>query len=658
MPRMVEEPGARARHPFLARLSEGILLADGAMGTFLYDKGIPFDRSFDALNLAEPALIQSVHREYIRAGAEVIETNTFGANRFRLAAHGVTDPPRQVNRAGAQIARNAREEVGEPVFVAGAIGPLGKPVAPLGTIPRDEALAAYREQAEGLVEGGVDLIIIETQTDLSEALLAVDAVRSVTSDLPLVVEMTYTEDGRTLHGTYPEDAVRALSAKAVDVIGANCSVGPHELLEIVERYARKGARPIAVMPNAGLPRLVNGRFLYLSSPEYFADYAVRFAEAGARLIGGCCGTTPAHIRRMRDALARKRERLNAAGLTGAPSGRTGEGDGASGHTPRGAVTVDPERERPRATVEESAPSIDPAQRSRLAGKLARREFVVSVEVDPPRGIRPRKMIEGATLLKTSGVDMINVADSPMARVRMSSIALATMIQSQVGIETILHFTCRDRNLMGIQSDLMGAHALGIRNILALTGDPPRAGDYPNTTAVFDVDSIGLIRVLGQLNAGVDLGGNSIGEPTRFVIGCAVNPSAENFDQELERFHAKVEAGAEFAMTQPLYELSTLTRFLEAVPKPRIPVLLGLLPLQSHRHAEFLHNEVPGIVIPDPARKAMREAGDRGIDVGIEMCLDLLVEARALVEGAYLMPSFGRYEVVARVVEAVVPGTRA
>ena len=660
---MVEEPGARARHPFLARLSEGILLADGAMGTFLYDKGIPFDRSFDALNLAEPALIQSVHREYIRAGAEVIETNTFGANRFRLAAHGVTDSPRQVNRAGAQIARNAREEVGEPVFVAGAIGPLGKPVAPLGTIPRDEALAAYREQAEGLVEGGVDLLIVETQTDLQEALLAVDAVRSVTADLPLVVEMTYTEDGRTLHGTYPEDAVRALSAKAVDVIGANCSVGPHELLEIVERYARKGARPIAVMPNAGLPRLVNGRFLYLSSPEYFADYAVRFAEAGARLIGGCCGTTPAHIRRMHDALARRRESPSGTGAAAALSGGRGAGADDSSrerHAPRGTVTVERERdrERPRATVEESAPSIDPAQRSRLAGKIARREFVVSVEVDPPRGIRPRKMIEGATLLKNSGVDMINVADSPMARVRMSSIALATMIQSQVGIETILHFTCRDRNLMGIQSDLMGAHALGIRNILALTGDPPRAGDYPNTTAVFDVDSIGLIRVLGQLNAGVDLGGNSIGEPTRFVIGCAVNPSAENFDQELERFHAKVEAGAEFAMTQPLYELATLTRFLEAAKKPRIPVLLGLLPLQSHRHAEFLHNEVPGIVIPDPARKAMREAGDRGIDVGIEMCLDLLVEARALVEGAYLMPSFGRYEVVARVVEAVVPGARA
>lgn len=644
---MVEEPGARARHPFLARLSQGILLADGAMGTLLYDKGIPFDRSFDALNLTDPALIQSVHREYIRAGAEVIETNTFGANRFRLAAHGVTDSPRQINRAGAQIARNAREEVGEPVFVAGAIGPLGKPVAPLGTVPREEALLAYREQAEGLVEGGVDLVIIETQTDLSEALLAVDAVRAVTSDLPLVVEMTYTEDGRTLHGTYPEDAVRALSAKAVDVIGANCSVGPNELLEIVERYARKSRRPIAVMPNAGLPRLVNGRFLYLSSPEYFAEYALRFADAGASLIGGCCGTTPAHVRRMKEALSRR------------PSRGAGDGSGPNAATAAAGVTAtEPGRPSRPSTIEEALPAADPALRSRLAAKIARREFVVSVEVDPPRGIRPRKMIEGAALLKSSGVDVINVADSPMARVRMSSIALATMIQSQVGIETILHFTCRDRNLMGIQSDLMGAHALGIRNILALTGDPPRAGDYPNATAVFDVDSIGLIRVLGQLNAGMDLGGNSIGEPTRFVIGCAVNPSAEGFDQELERFRAKVEAGAEFAMTQPLYELSTLTRFLEAVGKPRIPVLLGLLPLQSHRHAEFLHNEVPGIVIPDPARKAMREAGDRGIDVGIEMCLDLLVEARALVEGAYLMPSFGRYEVVARVVEAVVPGARA
>jgi len=645
---MVEEPGARARHPFLARLDQGVLLADGAMGTLLYDKGIPFDRSFDALNLTDPALIQSVHREYIRAGAEVIETNTFGANRFRLAAHGVTDSARQVNRAGAQVARNAREEVGESVFVAGAIGPLGKPVAPLGTIPGDEALAAYREQAEGLVEGGVDLILVETQTDLVEALLAVDAVRSVTADLPLVVEMTYTEDGRTLHGTYPEDVVRALAGKSVDVIGANCSVGPAELLEIVGRYRRKTERPIAVMPNAGMPRLVNGRFIYLSSPEYFADYATRFADAGARLIGGCCGTTPAHIRRMREALARRPAGVKARGAAeGAPAAGSGSAPPAP---PRHAPTI--------STIEEAPAPTDLAQRSGLAAKLARREFVVSVEVDPPRGVRPRKMIEGATLLKTAGVDTINVADSPMARVRMSSIALATMIESRVGIETILHFTCRDRNLMGIQSDLMGAHALGIRNILALTGDPPRSGDYPGTTAVFDVDSVGLIRVLGKLNAGMDLGGNSIGEPTRFVIGCAVNPAAPELDAEIERFRAKVEAGAEFAMTQPLYEMATLTRFLKALGTPRIPILLGLLPLQSHRHAEFLHNEVPGIVIPEPARKAMREAGDRGIDVGIEMCLDLLVEARALVEGAYLMPSFGRYEVVARVVEAVVPGARA
>jgi homocysteine S-methyltransferase len=637
---MVEEPGGRARHPFLRRLEEGILLADGAMGTFLYDKGIPFDRSFDALNLTDPALIQSVHREYIRAGAEVIETNTFGANRFRLAAHGVTDSPRQVNRAGAQVARNAREELGESTFVAGAMGPLGKPVAPLGTIAREDALLAYREQAEGLVEGGVDLVIIETQTDLNEALLAVDAVRSVTADLPLVVEMTYTEDHRTLHGTYPEDVVRALSTKAVDVIGANCSVGPSELLEIVERYRRKTGRPIAVMPNAGMPRLVNGRFLYLSSPEYFADYASRFADAGARLIGGCCGTTPTHVRRMRESLARRPK---------AGTKQAFEGRGATMPSPSSSPSI--------TTVEEAPLPTDPSQRSGLAQKLARKEFVVSVEIDPPRGIRPRKMIEGATLLKASGVDTINVADSPMARVRMSSIALATMIESKVGIETILHFTCRDRNLMGIQSDLMGAHALGIRNILALTGDPPRSGDYPGTTAVFDVDSVGLIRVLCQLNAGMDLGGNSIGEATRFVIGCAVNPTADPLEPEIERFRQKTEAGAEFAMTQPLYELETLTRFLAAVGKPRVPILLGLLPLQSHRHAEFLHNEVPGIVIPDPVRQAMKEAGDRGIEVGIETCLELLVEARNRVEGAYLMPSFGRYEVVARVVEALVPGAR-
>ena len=637
---MVEEAGARSRHPFLKRLAEGVVLADGAMGTVLYDKGIPFDRSFDALNLTDPALVQSVHREYIRAGAELIETNTFGANRFRLAAHGVTESPRAVNRAGAQAARNAREEVGESVFVAGAVGPLGKPVSPLGTITREEAFAAYREQAEGLVEGGVDLILVETQTDLGEAGVAVAAIRSVTKDLPLVLEMTFTEDGRTLYGAYPEDVVRTFSGNGVDVLGANCSVGPQKLLEIVERFRRKTDMPISVMPNAGLPRYVNGRFLYLSSPEYFGDYATRAAALGARLIGGCCGTTPAHVRRMREAL---RARHGAPAGAGALAGAVDAG-GSPGAAPGDRVAY--------LDAEEAQAAGDPTQRTLLSRKLARGEFVVSVEVDPPRGARPKKMIDGALFLRQAGVDTINVADSPMARVRMSSIALATMIGTQVGIETILHFTCRDRNLMGIQSDLMGAHALGIRNILALTGDPPRAGDYPNATAVFDVDSIGLIRILGKLNRGLDLGGNSIGEPTRFVIGCAVNPTAENFDAELERFRNKIEAGAEFAMTQPLYELDTLVKFLDAIGKPRIPVLLGLLPLQSHRHAEFLHNEVPGIFIPDPARAAMRDGGDRGIEIGIEQCRKLLLEARGLVEGAYLMPSFGRYEVVARVAEAV------
>jgi len=634
---MVEEAGARSRHPFLKRLAEGVVLADGAMGTVLYDKGIPFDRSFDVLNLTDPALVQAVHREYIRAGAELIETNTFGANRYRLAAHGVTEAPRAVNRAGAQVARNAREEVGESVFVAGAIGPLGKPVSPLGTITHEEAFASYREQAEGLVEGGVDLILIETQSDLGEAGVAVAAVRSVTKDLPLVLEMTFTEDGRTLYGAYPEDVVRTFTGNGVDALGANCSVGPQKLLEIVERFRRKTDMPLAVMPNAGLPRFVNGRFLYLSSPEYFGEYATRAADAGARLIGGCCGTTPAHVRRMREALRARHS---------APSGSTtasGAVETAGPAAPIRAAMLD---------VEEPHADADPTQRTLLSRKLARGEFVVSVEVDPPRGARPKKMIDGALFLRNAGVDTINVADSPMARVRMSSIALATMIGTQVGIETILHFTCRDRNLMGIQSDLMGAHALGIRNILALTGDPPRAGDYPNATAVFDVDSIGLLRILGKLNHGLDLGGNSIGEPTRFFIGCAVNPTAENFDAELERFRNKIEAGAEFAMTQPLYELETLVRFLDAIGKPRIPVLLGLLPLQSHRHAEFLHNEVPGIFIPEPARTAMREGGDRGIEIGIEMCRKLLLEARGLVEGAYLMPSFGRYEVVARVAEAV------
>jgi homocysteine S-methyltransferase len=617
-------------HPFLKRLQQGVVLADGAMGTYLYEKGIPFDRSFDLLNLTDASLIQAVHREYIRAGAEVIETNTFGGNRYRLAAHGATETARRVNRAGAQIARNAREEVGEAVFVAGSMGPLGKPVAPLGTITREEAYDAYREQAEGLVEGGVDLIVLETQTDMAEALIAIDAVRSVTGDVPLVVQMTFTEDGRTLYGSYPEDVVHAVLGKKVDLLGANCSVGPQKLLEIVERLKRRTELPISVMPNAGLPRFVHGRFVYLSSPEYLAEYAQRFAAAGARLVGGCCGTTPTHTRKMRDA-------LRAAAGAPAPLAPSPPGVG------------------PAIVIEETTAKTDPTSRSTLARKLAAKEFVVSVEVDPPRGARPKKMIEGAQFLKDAGVDFINVADSPMARVRMSSIALASMIGHQVGIETILHFTCRDRNLMGIQSDLMGAHALGIRNILALTGDPPRAGDYPNATAVFDVDSIGLIGVLKRLNAGTDLGGNSIGEPTTFVIGCAVNPTADTLDEELDRFQRKMEAGAEFAMTQPVYELETLSKFLDKLGKvgqKRVPILLGLLPLQSHRHAEFLHNEVPGINVPDHAREAMRTAGEKGIAVGVEMCRKLLLEARDLVEGAYLMPSFGRYEVVARVAEAV------
>jgi homocysteine S-methyltransferase len=629
------------KHPFLDRLEQGVVLGDGAMGTLLYERGIPFDRSFDLLNLTDPDLIRGIHREYIRAGAELIETNTFGANRQRLGAHGAAHEVRRVARAGAQIARQAREEVGETVFVAGAMGPLGKPVAPLGTIPREEARDAYRETVEGLLEGGVDLLILETQTDLEEVRLAVEAVRAVTDDLPLVVELTYTEDARTLYGAYPEDVVRALQGARVDVLGANCSVGPQGLLDILERLRRRTPAPLSVMPNAGLPRYEGGRFLYLASPEYFADYALRYAAAGARLIGGCCGTTPAHIRRMREA------------LRAAPAAATDAG-GAGFAATAGAARAAETPAAAAVTAPEAAAAVDPASRSLLARKLHAGEFVLSVEVDPPRGVRPRKMIDGAAYLKQAGIDCINVADSPMARVRMSSLALATMISQQVGIETILHFTCRDRNLMGIQSDLMGAHALGVRNILALTGDPPSLGDYPNATAVFDVDSIGLIRVLRRLNAGTDLAGNSIGEPTQFVIGCAVNPVADDLELEYDRFSKKLEAGAEFVMTQPLYEMEPLLRFFERVGKGRVPVLLGLLPLQSHRHAEFLHNEVPGITIPEPVRRRMREAGDRGVEAGVEMCRSLLHEARPHVEGAYLMPSFGRYEVVARVAEGARP----
>jgi len=590
----------------------------------LFTRGVSLDRCVEELNLSSPKLVQEIHRDYMVSGAEIVETNTYGANRFRLASHGLEDKVHRINVRGVRIAREAREIVGLPVFVAGSIGPSGRPLEPIGQTTLREVANAFKEQAEALLEGGVDLFILETFSNLKELSEAIQAVRGLCT-LPVIAQMSFTEDGTTLMGHTPTEVANTLWELGVDVIGANCNIGPQLTLEVVQQMmaARPEAR-FSAQPNAGFPKMMEGRVIYLTTPEYFAEYARRYVEIGTSIVGGCCGTTPAHIKAMAQAIQTykppepKRETVKV---------------------------IEKKPEEPRVVT--GAPS----ELSTLGQKLGRK-FVISVEIDPPKGVNPAKALAGARMLKERGVDAINIADSPMARVRMSCLAMAYLIEKQVGIETIIHFTCRDRNLMGIQSELMGAHAVGLRNILALTGDPTRLGDYPGATDVFDVDSIGLIGILRRMNEGFDMANNSIGQPTSFLIGCAANPAHENLDWELERFQRKVGAGAHFVMTQPLYEIETLDRFLERVSDFELPILLGILPLQSFRQAEFLHNEVPGIEIPQWIRDRMRGAGESAQQAGIEMAQQLLLEARNKVAGVYLMPSFGRYEVVAEVIKVL------
>ncbi len=604
--------------PFLQRLARGPLLADGAMGTLLYQRGVPFDQSFDALNLSKPTLVESVHRDYLAAGAELIETNTFGANAVRLAPHGLADKVRLIARQGVKVARAAREIVGRDAFVAGSIGPLGKPLEPFGHITVAEAEQCFRATAEGLLEGGCDAFILETFQDLNEVLAALRAVRRVSLDLPIIAQMTFGEDGKTLYGHTPALAVRALKQAGADVVGVNCGVGPQATLEVLEEVAAAAeGTPVAVMPNAGLPHFVDGRFLYMSSPEYFGEFAARAIAAGATIVGGCCGTTPAHIQAMRERLA---SHLVAEKL--AP--------GAEVHVLQAAP----------APAEAGARTEEPALLRRM-----REKFLVSVEIDPPRGVNTAKVLEGARLMAERGVDAVNIADSPMARIRMSAMSLAFQIRTQFPrLDIILHFTTRDRNLMGLQSDLLGAHAIGLRNILCLTGDPPSLGDYPNATAVFDTDAVGLMRIVHGMNRGTDLAGTSIGAATGFAIGCGVNPTAADLDAEFERVKRKLDAGPHFVMTQPVYELECWERFRARLSGlTDIPILIGLLPLQSYRHAEFLHNEVPGISVPEWIRARMHDAGNEGQKVGVELAQDLLARCKGMANGVYLMPSFGRFE---------------
>ncbi len=625
-------------HPFLDRLQRGPILADGAMGTMLYARGVPYERCYDELNLADAGIVQRIHREYIRAGAELIETNTFGANRFKLAPFGLQDCVRDINVRAVKIAREAREECGEPVFLAGAVGPLGQPLGPIGTIGPGDARAAFQEQIEALLESGADLIVLETFGDLAELEEAILAARAA-CDLPLVAQVSLTDDGFMLSGESPADVARTLTGHRVDVIGANCGVGPQGALDAVRQMALPLFANLSAMPNAGAPTRREGRYVYMSTPEYFADFAHRFVEAGGRLLGGCCGTTPEHVAAMRTALAGRSERSPTVRWIGAATSVPSAGSTPWATAPIGGLT-------------DGGGSAASAEATPLQKALAEREFVVSVELDPPKGLNPTKIVNGAAMLAEVGVDCINIGDSPMARVRMGCISLALHIQRRVGLDTIIHFTTRDRNLMALQSELLGAHSHGVRNILALTGDPPRMGNLPQAKAVWDVDSIGLIKILKRMNEGQDWSGNSIGMPAHFFVGCAVNPVADDLDLELDRFHRKLEAGADYVMSQPLYDMDQLARFLDRAGAIPIPHLLGVMPLQSYRHAEFLHNELPGVAIPDYLRERMRLAGDRGIEEGIRQAQEFLAQAQAHVDGTYLMPSFGRYEMVAQLVKVL------
>jgi methionine synthase I (cobalamin-dependent)/5,10-methylenetetrahydrofolate reductase len=611
--------------PFLERLGERPLLGDGAMGTMLYARGVALDACFDVLNLNDPKIVQGIHSEYIQAGADWIETNTFGANRFKLAVHGLSAKVRDINLRGAKLARDVRETMGRDVFVLGSVGPLGKYLAPLGSITLEEARAAFLEQAEGLLEGGVDAFVVETFSDLTEMRLAVEAIRAIT-DLPIVTQVAFTQDRVTFLGQTPAEVVRTLRGLPVQAIGANCSVGSSTLFDVLEQMLPEaGGLPVAIQPNAGLPSRIGERLIYVSSPAYMAEYAARMIASGARMVGGCCGTNAEHIRAMRAVVDR--------------------------HAPRSGAARVSEPRRPRAETRPAPAMATTAAPTLLQRKLDAGELLVTVELDPPRGHNIEKLVQGAKLLKERGVEIVDINDGSLGRVRMSVLPTAILVREATGLDINMHFTCRDRNLMGIQADVLGAHALDIRNILAMTGDPPRTSDYADATAVFDVDAIGLIRILTGMNEGRDATGNSVGEPTAFCVGAALDPAAADPVREMERLLAKAEAGAQWCQTQPVYDLEVLERFFQRTRSP-IPVVVGVLPLHSSRHAEFLHNEVPGITVPDAVRARMREAGDRGLRAGIETAQSLVHVIRGAYAGVYLMPSFGRFEVVAEVLDAL------
>lgn len=606
----------------LSRIKQSPVLCDGAMGTQLYAKGIFINRSYDELNLSQPDLIRGIHHDYLQAGAEIIETNTFGANSFRLARHSLVDKVRDINRAGARLAREAAKSF--DVWVAGSVGPLDTRIEPLGKTSYQEAQNAFREQIEALVEGGVDLLILETFGYLEEIHQAMQAAREVAPSLPLIAQVTIDEDGNCLDGSDPETFAPKLVEWGADVIGCNCSVGPVAMLDAIERVRAVSSLPLAAQPNAGIPRSVEGRNIYLCSPEYMASYARKFVAAGVRVVGGCCGTTPDHIRTMKSALR-----------VGEARGKTVSPHVSGGPTPK------------------EIPAVPLDERSPLGAKLARGEFVTMVEIVPPKGIDIRKEVEGARFLKSVGVDAVNIPDSPRASARMSNQALSLLVQREVGIDAILHYTCRDRNVLCIQSDLLGAAAVGIRNLICITGDPPKMGNYPDATAVFDVDAIGLVNIVRNLNHGLDLGGNPIGTGTGFVIGVGANPGLTDLDEEIRRFEYKVEAGAEYAVTQPVFDLRLLENFLRRIEHCRIPVVAGIWPLVSVRNAEFMKNELR-VSVPDSIleRMARAQTPEAARSEGVAIAREMLIAARQMVQGAQISAPMGRYASAVDVLEVL------
>jgi methionine synthase / methylenetetrahydrofolate reductase (NADH) len=604
-------------------LEERVLVGDGAMGTLLGERGVGFGHPYARANLSHPGMVAGIHEEYLRAGASIIETNTFSANRFKLEIHDLEERVREVNVAGARLARKAEDAAGgERALVLGAIGPLGRPLTPIGPVSPEEAREVFLEQAEALLEGGADALLLETFPDLAELRLAYEAVHPL--GVPVLAYKTFVEDGETLAEGLPERAAREISSWGADLIGSNCTVGPQRMVEVIEQMS---AGPVAAFPNPGLPQLVEGSVRYNRDVNHFAEYGVKIAEAGARLIGGCCGSTPAHIHALSEAL--RSFRVNR-------------------RTSHKRVAVAEKPQRPRIA---SGPISGFAQRLRTG-------FAVTVEVDLPRGRDIAPVVEAAWRLKERGVDAIDISDGARARLRMHPMAAARIVQDETGIEVVAHISCRDRNIIGLQADLLGAAALGVKNILAVTGDPAQIGDYPEATSVFDTDSVGLIHVLSRMNAGEDLAGNPIGESPGFLIGSSFNPTAEDLRFEVDRLRRKVEAGAHAFWTQPVFEIEALERALEEIEDPEVCILLGLMPLRSARQAEFLHHEVPGISIPKHVRDDLaRLPAKDATRYGVEVAQNLLIEARPLVGGAYLMPPASAPDLAGDVIEAISQSAR-